>query len=97
NEWRPTLEGKLAREFAALTKAMNDQDAYARVTRQLIRDLDLDLGDTDEASAADESENEDGSEGQDGKPGEDQSERDRLEAARGEAESAPASAEVEEE
>ena len=42
--WRPWLEGKIAKDIAELDRAILDQDAYARATRRLIQDLDLDLG-----------------------------------------------------
>ena len=45
--WRPWLEGKIAEDLAELDKLILDQDAYARATRRLIQDLDLDLGEMD--------------------------------------------------
>ena len=48
--WRPLLEGKIARDFSELDKQILDQDAYARTTRRLIQDLDLDLGEMDDSS-----------------------------------------------
>ncbi len=48
--WRPWLEGKIARDLSELDKQILDQDAYARTTRRLIQDLDLDLGEMDESS-----------------------------------------------
>src|SRR5215470_15160692 len=48
--WRPWLEGKIARDLSELDRAITDQDAYARATRRLIQDLDLDLGEIDESS-----------------------------------------------
>src|SRR5437588_3095373 len=52
--WRPWLEGKIARDIAELDRAIADQDTYARATRRLIQDLDLDLGDLDESSSDDQ-------------------------------------------
>ncbi|HEV2188192.1 MAG TPA: cobaltochelatase subunit CobT [Stellaceae bacterium] len=48
--WRPWLEGKIAKDLSELDKQILDQDAYARTTRRLIQDLDLDLGEMDESS-----------------------------------------------
>ena len=48
--WRPWLEGKIARDLSELDKQILDQDGYARATRRLIQDLDLDLGELDESS-----------------------------------------------
>ena len=43
--WRPWLQDKIAKDLGELDRAIQDQDAYARATRRLIQDLDLDLGD----------------------------------------------------
>src|SRR5437660_3345368 len=51
--WRPWLEGKIGRDMAELDRAIQDQDAYARATRRLIQDLDLDLGELDDSSSDD--------------------------------------------
>src|SRR5436305_6420457 len=51
--WRPWLEGKIAKDIAELDRAVLDQDTYARVTRRLIQDLDLDLGEIDDSSSED--------------------------------------------
>src|SRR3981081_3164568 len=62
--WRPWLEGKIGKDISELERMVSDQDGYARVTRRLIQDLDLDLGELEETSSADnqgqgeESENE---------------------------------------
>src|SRR6185437_7265543 len=64
-EWRPFLEGKVGRDFLELAKHLKDQDSYAKVARQLIRDLDVDLGDVEQDSEQDDSEsqNEDSEQG----------------------------------
>src|SRR3954465_9427389 len=49
--WRPWLEGKIAKDIAELERMVSDQDGYARVTRRLIQDLDLDLGELDDSSS----------------------------------------------
>src|SRR5271163_363781 len=51
--WRPWLEGKIGRDIAELDRAILDQDTYARATRRLIQDLDLDLGEIDESQSDD--------------------------------------------
>jgi cobaltochelatase CobT len=51
--WRPWLEGKIGRDIAELDRSILDQDTYARATRRLIQDLDLDLGEIDESSSDD--------------------------------------------
>jgi cobaltochelatase CobT len=48
--WRPWLEGKIAKDLNELDRQILDQDAYARTTRRLIQDLDLDLGELDDSS-----------------------------------------------
>src|SRR6476646_8664142 len=51
--WRPWLEGKIAKDIAELNRVIADQDTYARATRRLIQDLDLDLGELDDSSSDD--------------------------------------------
>jgi cobaltochelatase CobT len=51
--WRPWLEGKIGRDIDELNRAIQDQDTYARATRRLIQDLDLDLGEIDDSSSED--------------------------------------------
>src|SRR3954469_17323501 len=51
--WRPWLEGKIARDITELGRTISDQDTYARATRRLIQDLDLELGDLDESQSDD--------------------------------------------
>src|ERR1700746_1034806 len=41
--WRPWLEGKIGKDISELERMVADQDAYARATRRLIQDLDLEL------------------------------------------------------
>ena len=69
-EWRPYLEGLIGRDIAELGKHLQDQEGYAKVARQLIRDLDIDLGDVEQETEEDESE----SQGEDSEEGESQSE-----------------------
>ena len=51
--WRPWLEGKIGKDIAELERAVSDQDSYARATRRLIQDLDLELGELDDSSSDD--------------------------------------------
>ena len=51
--WRPYLEGKVGRDLLELERHMRDQATYARTARQLIQDLDLDLGEAEDDAAED--------------------------------------------
>jgi cobaltochelatase CobT len=51
--WRPWLEGKIGKDIGELERTVSDQDSYARATRRLIQDLDLELGELDESSSDD--------------------------------------------
>src|SRR5271166_5824890 len=68
--WRSWLESKIGKDFAELDRAILDQDAYARATRRLLQDLDIDFGeadeseDTEEQQGGEESESENQSEGE---------------------------------
>ena len=56
--WRGWLEGRVGKDFVQLPKLIEDQDAYAQMTRRLITDLDMDLG--DEADSDEDPENAEG-------------------------------------
>ncbi|TMJ62635.1 MAG: cobaltochelatase subunit CobT, partial [Alphaproteobacteria bacterium] len=68
--WRPWLESRIGKDFGDLDRAILDQDAYARATRKLLQDLDIDFGeadeseDTEEQQGGEESESENQSEGE---------------------------------
>src|SRR5947209_4436699 len=62
--WRPWLEGKIGKDIADLDRAVLDQDTYARATRRLIQDLDLDPREMDESSSDDNQGEGDESEGE---------------------------------
>jgi cobaltochelatase CobT len=66
--WRPFLESKVGRDLHELVRHVGNQDSYAKTVRQLIHDLDLDLGETEQDSETDDAEGEgddaDQSEGQ---------------------------------
>src|SRR5919108_788560 len=52
--WRPWLESRIGRDFTELDRTIRDQDAYARATRRLLQDLDIDLGETEDSSETEE-------------------------------------------
>src|ERR1700756_194171 len=52
--WRPWLEGRIGKDFGELDRTILDQDAYARATRRLLQDLDLELGEVDDQAESDE-------------------------------------------
>jgi cobaltochelatase CobT len=66
--WRPVIESRIARDLMELGKLIENQDSYATATRQLLQDLDMDLGESEEGEQAEnsegESENADENEGQ---------------------------------
>jgi cobaltochelatase CobT len=66
--WRPVIETRIARDLMELGKLIEDQDAYASAARQLLTDLDMDLGESEEGEQSEnsegESENADENEGQ---------------------------------
>ncbi|HEY1962354.1 MAG TPA: hypothetical protein VGG69_08050, partial [Rhizomicrobium sp.] len=72
--WRPWIEERAGSDLAKLETAMRDQKAFAKLTRTILRDLELgdDLGDEAEAEGADETEgepeNQEGSEGAEATP-----------------------------
>ncbi len=68
--WRPWLEGKIGRDIAELDRNISDQDSYARATRRLIQDLDLDLGELDDSSSDDNQSQGDEAEGDNQSEGE---------------------------
>ncbi|HTS94681.1 MAG TPA: cobaltochelatase subunit CobT [Stellaceae bacterium] len=56
--WRPFLEGRIGRDILDLDRQIENQDAYARIARRLIQDLDLDLGEAESESDQDDKEGE---------------------------------------
>jgi cobaltochelatase CobT len=65
--WRPFLEGRVGRDLLELGRHVEDQDAYAKTARQLLRDLDLDLGEPEDGSESETADGEgDDSEEQEG-------------------------------
>jgi cobaltochelatase CobT len=83
--WRPWIEARVGKDFAELDRAILDQDAYGRAARKLLQDLEIDLGEAEEADP--EESEESGEEGD----GDKQSEGDGEAAgAQPSADSAPA-------
>jgi cobaltochelatase CobT len=68
--WRPWLEGRIGKDFGELDRTILDQDGYAQVTRRMLQDLDIDLGDVDEPSESDEQQSGDEAEGDNESEGE---------------------------
>jgi cobaltochelatase CobT len=68
--WRPWLEGRIGKDFGELDRSILDQDAYARATRRLLQDLDLDLGDVDDESEGEEQQGGEEAEGENQSEGE---------------------------
>jgi cobaltochelatase CobT len=52
--WRAWLEPRIARDLGELDRTIRDQDDYARVTRRMLQDLDIDLGEAEDSSESDE-------------------------------------------
>ncbi len=78
--WRPWVEEKAGEDFARLNELSHDQEAFARVTREIIADLDMadELGDTPDQSDEDSEDEEDGD-----APGEENAEGGDAEQAEG--------------
>jgi len=78
--WRPWVEEKAGQDLARLSEISRDQEAFARVTRDIIADLDMadELGDTPDQSDPDTDSEDDG----DG-AGEDSAEGGEAEQAEG--------------
>jgi cobaltochelatase CobT len=65
--WRPWVNAKIGDTLSELSRHLENQEAYAELSRQLISELDLEIGDegmTDESNAESEAED-DGGEGED--------------------------------
>jgi cobaltochelatase CobT len=70
--WRSVLEARAGEELSELTRHIDDQDAFAEITRRLISDLDLADDDaSDESSEIDSFDEDEDSEDADGESGED--------------------------
>jgi cobaltochelatase CobT len=69
--WRPWLEARIGRDFTELNRTISDQDGYAQATRRMLQDLELDLGDVDDAAESDEQQSGEDAEGENQSEGED--------------------------
>src|SRR5258708_16355599 len=56
DSWRPYLESRIGKDIVELERTMRNQEAYGRVARRLIQDLDL--ADGEDAENSDEAEGE---------------------------------------
>ena len=88
--WRPNLPQKLIQDLSGLKATLYDQDAYARVIRQLIEDLNLEAADQDEQDGETSEQDASGEDGQNEEDAEQQPEGQAGEPARGEPETAQA-------
>ncbi len=68
--WRPLIEPRIARDLGELDRTILDQDGYARATRRLLQDLEIDLGDAEDLSDSDEQQSGEESEGENQTEGE---------------------------
>ncbi|HTK79566.1 MAG TPA: cobaltochelatase subunit CobT [Rhizomicrobium sp.] len=72
--WRPWIEERAGKDLVRLEAAMRDQKAFAKLTRTILRDLELgeDIGEQSEAEGSNEAEgepeNQEGSEGAEANP-----------------------------
>jgi cobaltochelatase CobT len=58
--WRPWLEGRIAKDLGELDRTILDQDGYARATRRMLQDLDIDLGEAEESESDEQQDGEEG-------------------------------------
>jgi cobaltochelatase CobT len=90
--WQPVLDDKVRRDLAELAALTDDQRAFARVTRRLLEDLDVELGPEDlQTDDSDEQEGDDRNDDESPERGEGESESAReadasMDAQRGESE-----------
>jgi cobaltochelatase CobT len=68
--WRAWLEPRIARDLGELDRTIRDQDDYARVTRRMLQDLDIDLGEAEDSSESDEQQDGEEAEGENQNEGE---------------------------
>ncbi|MGK9165761.1 cobaltochelatase subunit CobT [Inquilinus limosus] len=87
--WRSWLESRIGRSLHELGETMEDQEAYARCARHLLAELDLDVGQEDEAQEDEEGEDEDKSQGEE--PEEQGREGEQVSATADDSESDPES------
>jgi cobaltochelatase CobT len=98
--WRPWIEERAGGDLAKLEKAMRDQRAFAKLTRTILRDLEMgdEAGEESEAEGEDnegEPEGQEGSEGAEAAPESDLSEAELSESESEEGEETAAEMETE--
>jgi cobaltochelatase CobT len=52
--WRPWIDEKVGRDLSSLTRAMGDQESYAREVRKILIDLDMEVGADPDAEPPDQ-------------------------------------------
>jgi cobaltochelatase CobT len=62
DKWQPLLNAKLKRALMDLERNVGDQASYCEAARKLISDLDIDLGEEDEAQSGESTEEQGGEE-----------------------------------
>lgn len=85
--WRPWIEERAGKDLARLEESMRDQAAFAKVTRTILRDLELgdDMADSAESEGSEEASEPD-QEGEEGSQGDDAQSQELSEAEASEAE-----------
>src|ERR1051325_11523106 len=99
--WRPWIEERAGKDLVRLEAAMRDQKAFAKLTRTILRDLELgeDIGEQSEAEGSNEAEgepeNQEGSEGAEANPESEVSEAELSESPSEEGDETPAEVQTE--
>ena len=65
-QWQPLLSARVKQALADLDRHANDQAAYCEAVRQLITEMDIELGDDDQAKGGEESDEQGGDDQEDG-------------------------------
>ncbi|MBE9557622.1 MAG: cobaltochelatase subunit CobT, partial [Proteobacteria bacterium] len=65
-QWQPLLSARVKQALADLDRHANDQAAYCEAVRQLITEMDIELGDDDQAEGGEESDEQGGDDQEDG-------------------------------
>jgi cobaltochelatase CobT len=87
--WRPWVERKVGAGLGDLSRVLEDQDAYAKAVRRLLRDLEMDVGSEPEPESSEESEEEQDDGGDDAEAGDGQARGGEDESREEETASAP--------
>ncbi len=65
-QWQPLLSARVKQALADLDRHANDQAAYCEAVRQLITEMDIELGDDDQTEGGEESDEQGGDDQEDG-------------------------------